>query len=176
VDPTERFVRTDESLDAIVLPSVDSEGELAVTQPFLKASLGEEDEDLIRTRELPIRGEDWFGASKGGQENPKTMPTGENMGAFSHPALGARLAVSRSAPRSATSKPQAADAQIRAAYAKYVELCHATGKPAVVEDRFTARLAERLEQLSISYPREQIEFSPTLDGETVRVRVLLRRR
>jgi hypothetical protein len=194
VDPTERFRRTEDEIapeDAgpmiLSVPPGAEPSDLALTQPLPKASDNDFDEDLIRTREMPMADDDWLQEMLESGERAETRPRipsrpgKEITGLFPHPAATTRTAaVAKRSPSQEDlpparipTPPADTDARIRTAYRQYFAMCQKHAQAVVGEEAFAQRLRDRLAKLEERYPRGKIEFRPVVDEGVVRVRVLL---
>lgn len=197
VDPTERFKRTEDEIapeDAgpmlLSVPPGAEPSDLALTQSLPRASADDFDEDLIRTREMPMAGDDWLqemlesGEQSQGRARMPSKPGKEITGLFPHPATIARPASTPKRSPSQEDLPPATtrtlnedvDVRIRAAYRQYFAMCQKNAQAVVGEEAFAQRLRDRLAKLEERYPRGKIEFRPVVDDGVVRVRVLLARK
>lgn len=197
VDPTERFKRTEDEIapdDAgpmiLSVPPGAEPSDLALTQPLPKASIDDFDEDLIRTREMPMADDDWLQEMLESGERAETRarmpskPGKETTGLFPHPATTARTAAMAKRSPSQEDLPPATirtpneetEVRIRAAYRQYFAMCQKHAQAVVGEEAFAQRLRDRLAKLGERYPRDKIEFRPVVDEGVVRVRVLLARK
>jgi hypothetical protein len=172
VDPTERFERTEGDVGFMVLGAPGGDPtELDRTQPMPRARLEDFDEDLISTREMPVRNEGTVAA----RERMASKP-GKETGLFPHPAAGPRttgLARPRHVPAANKQAQDDVDHRLHTAYEKYLLLCKKHAQATVGEGTFTDRLRARLDRLAEVHDRGSIEFRPVLVDGAVRVRVLL---
>lgn len=189
-DPTERFSRTPEFVDEhaeievlppseVGVPVMETEiSDLALTQPLPRADVDDYDEEMIRTRELPVADDDWLQDLEVSDELPvrqrlPSRPGKETTGMFPHPAA-ARAAEAPPTVRT-PQRDEAAD-RISAAYSRYYELCKARAQAVVGKDAFEKRLRERWERARKKYPGGNIDFRAVVENGTVRVRVVLTRK
>lgn len=196
VDATERFsheesVEGDEDAPMILsVPPDADEADLALTQPLPRVEADGFDEELIRTRELPMADDAWLqemldaGEQSATRARLRSRSGKDSTGQFPHPALTPRPPTLPSRSPSSDDLPpwkmrtpeDDTATRIHEAYLQYFALCQKHAQAVVGEEVFTQRLRGRLLKLGELYPQKEIVFRPVVENGNVRVRVLLARK